>query len=168
LFARLGVATEVLARGAHARLLDPLLPLSAEDRAALEREIERTYRAFVRVVADGRGKTVDEVHALAQGRVWTGADAHTRGLVDRLGGFEDALEVLRARIGRGADGLRVVTLRAPSKGLPALEPPDRKAARSAVGWLEALASVANVDVAWFALRGERVLALDLVAASLRG
>jgi protease-4 len=167
LLARLGVATEVIARGAHARLLDPMLPMSDTDREAVAREIERIYQAFLRVVADGRRKTVDEVHALAQGRVWTGADAHARGLVDHLGGFEDALDVLRPRIGRGADRLRVVRLRPPGRGIPALDPPERKAARVVAGVLEALAPMLNVEASWLALRGERVLALDPVVAGLR-
>jgi len=168
LFARLGVATEIVARGAHARLLDPLLPMSDDDRAAVEREIDRIYQAFLRVVADGRRKTVDEVHALAQGRVWTGADAHARGLVDHLGGFEDALDVLRQRIGRGADRLRVVTLRPPGRGIPALDPPERKTARIVAQTLETLSPVLGFEPAWLALRGERVLMLDPLAAGIRG
>jgi protease-4 len=167
LLARLGVATEVIARGAHARLLDPMLPMSEADREAVAREIERIYQAFLRVVADGRRKTVDEVHALAQGRVWTGEGAHARGLVDHLGGFEDALDVLRPRIGPGADRLRVVRLRPPGRGIPALDPPERKAARVVAGVLEALAPVLDVEASWLALRGERVLALDPLLAGLR-
>jgi protease IV len=167
LLARLGVATEVLARGAHARLLDPMLPVSDDDRAAVEREIERIYQAFLRVVAEGRRRSVDEIHALAQGRVWTGADAHARGLVDHLGGFEDALDVVRQRIGRGAGRLRVVTLRPPGRGIPALDPPERKAARTIARTLEALAPTLGIDPSWLALRGERVLALDPFAATIR-
>lgn len=167
LLARLGVVTEIVSRGAHARLLDPLLPMSDDDRVAVEREIERIYQAFLRVVAQGRRKTVDEVHELAQGRVWTGADAHARGLVDHLGGFEEALEVLRQRIGRGAGRLRVVTLRPPGRGIPALDPPERKAARLAVATLEALAPALRVEPSWLALRGERVLALDPLVARIR-
>lgn len=167
LLARLGVATEVVSRGAHARLLDPLLPMSDDDRLAVEREIERIYQAFLRVVAAGRRRSVEEIHALAQGRVWTGADAHWRGLVDHLGGFEDALEVLRQRIGRGAARLRVVTLRPPARGIPALDPPERKAARLVAATLEAVGPALGVEPSWLALRGERVLALDPVAAGLR-
>jgi protease IV len=158
LLARFGVATEVLQRGANARLLDPLLPLGEGERRALDRELERTYRAFVGVVAAGRKRPTDEIEALAQGRVWIGADAHERGLVDRLGGFEDALEVLRSRIGRGANRLRVVVLRPPRAPLPVLEPPERKAARGAAEVVDALADVLGLDASLLALRGERVLA----------
>ena len=171
LLSRIGVATEVVARGAHARLLDPLLPLSDDDRAALGREIERVYQAFLDVVAAGRRRSVDEIHALAQGRVWTGEDAHARGLVDHLGGFDDALQVLRARVGRGADRLRVVTLRPPRQSIAALDPPEREAARAVARSLLAVAPLLGADPSWLALRGalrdERVLAFDPVAAGLR-
>jgi protease-4 len=166
LFARIGVVTEVLSRGAHARLLDPFLPLSDDDRAALEREIDRFYQAFLKVVADGRKRSVDEIHTLAQGRVWMGLDAHSRGLVDHLGGFEDALKLLRTRVGRGAERLRIVTLRAPGRALPPLEPPERKTARAVAHALEAIGPVAGVDPSWISLCSERVLALDPVAAGL--
>jgi protease-4 len=156
LLARLGVATEVLQRGANARLLDPLLPLGDGERRALERELERTYRAFVGIVAAGRKRPADEIEALAQGRVWIGSDAHARGLVDRLGGFEDALDAVRSRIGRSR--LRVVVLRPPRALFPALDPPEQKARRAAAGLVGILAEAIGVDASMLALRGERVLA----------
>jgi protease-4 len=158
LLARFGVVTEVLHRGANARLLDPLLPLGEGDRRALERELERTYRAFVGVVATGRKRPTEEIEALAQGRVWIGADAHARGLVDRLGGFEDALEAVRSRVGRGADRLRVVVLRPPRAPFPVLDPPERKAARGMAELAGLVADALGVDASLLALRGERVLA----------
>jgi protease-4 len=163
LLARLGVATEVLQRGAHARLLDPLLALGDDDRAALDRELEHIYRAFLGVVATGRRRPVEEIEPLAQGRVWTGVDAHAHGLVDRLGGFEDALEMMRERLGRGAAKLRVVVLRPPRKPFPVLDPPERRAARVLAEGLAQLGETLGVDATVLAFRGERVLAL---AASL--
>jgi len=111
---RLGVNVEVLKRGAHADLLDPTRALTDSERAAFAREIEGTYRDFVDVVARGRKKTADEVDAVAQGRVWSGEDALSRGLVDALGGLDVALAEVRRRIGRGGDALtpRVVRTRA--------------------------------------------------------
>ncbi|HTQ48104.1 MAG TPA: signal peptide peptidase SppA [Polyangiaceae bacterium] len=158
LLARIGVATEVLQRGAHARLLDPLLPLGDEEKAAVDRQIDRLYRAFVDIVAEGRKKPTNEIEALAQGRVWTGADAHARGLVDQLGGFEDAVDLVRARIGRGATRLRVVEIRHPRKPMPILPPPERKAARAAAAALESLAPLLGLDPALLVLGREPVLA----------
>lgn len=159
LLARLGVTTEVLQRGAHARLLDPLLPLRDDERAAIERELDRIYRAFLAVVAVGRRRPVEEIESLAQGRVWMGADAHARGLVDRLGGFEDAVELVRQHIGKGAGRLRVLVLRPPRKPFPALDLPERKSARLVADTLARLRPGLLLDATILALRGERVLAL---------
>jgi protease-4 len=158
LLTRLGIATEVLQRGAHARLLDPLLPLGEDEARVIDREIERVYGAFLQVVASGRRRPVQEIEALAQGRVWTGADAHARGLVDRLGGFEVALEAVRGRIGRGAARLRVVVVRPPRKPFPLLDPPERKAARALALTLESLGDALGVDPTPLLLARERVLA----------
>jgi len=165
LLERLGIATEVLQRGAHARLLDPLLPLGDDDARAVDREIDAMYRAFVRIVAEGRRRPVDDIEPLAQGRVWSGADAHARGLVDRLGGFEDALDEVRRRTGRGADRLRVAVIRAPRRGMPLLEPPEKKAARAAAEALTEMAQALGVDLSPIVFARERVLAWEPLAAS---
>ncbi len=71
-------------------------PFSAAEHAAFEGFIDRGYREFLSIVAAGRGKSVEQVRAIAGGRVWTGAQAHERGLVDHLGGFSVAVERARA------------------------------------------------------------------------
>lgn len=98
LLATLGIKTEVIRRAPHADMFSPARDLSDDERAILLREIDGFYRGFVGIVADGRGRPFDEIEPLARGRVWTGADAHARGLVDRLGGMDVALEELRARM----------------------------------------------------------------------
>ncbi len=102
---RLGVHVDTLKRGARADLFDVVRPWGDEERAAVERDLEGTYREFVAVVARGRSKTVDEVEALAQGRVWSGEDARQRGLVDLLGGFDVALAEVRRRVGATGERL---------------------------------------------------------------
>ena len=59
---------------------------------AVKDMLKRGYDRFLNIVADGRGMTYDEVHEVARGRVWTGADALEVGLVDELGTFMDAVE----------------------------------------------------------------------------
>ncbi len=54
--------------------------------------VERVYTTFLQRVADGRNMTIDAVDLVAQGRVWTGKEAQEIGLVDKLGGLEDALD----------------------------------------------------------------------------
>jgi protease-4 len=156
LLARLGVHTEVVTRGARAGLLHPTRPLTDEERAVLQGELETVYRAFVRVVADGRKKSEEEIDALAQGRVWSGVDAHARGLVDELGGFTRALEVVRSRIGAGA-----------SRAVPVVfEPPSSLASRAsglagaspALPWLLGDEGAETLAALAFSATRERVLA----------
>lgn len=66
-------------------------PFNAEEMALINAYIERGYQLFISRVADGRGMTTDEVDAIGQGRVWTGKDALTAGLVDQIGGLDDAV-----------------------------------------------------------------------------
>lgn len=67
--------------------------LGETSREILQQSIEYEYRQFIGHVAESRKKTVEQVDAVAQGRVWAGAQAHDLGLVDELGGFERALEL---------------------------------------------------------------------------
>jgi protease-4 len=101
LLERLGVATEIVRRGAHADFLSAERPATDEERAALERQLDVFYETFLGVVAKGRGRSVAEIEPLAGGRIWAGSDAHARGLVDALGGFQCALDEVRRRVGRG-------------------------------------------------------------------
>lgn len=72
-------------------------PLSAYEKEVLQRNIEKGYETFLSRVGEGRGMSRDEVHELAQGRVWTGKDALKVGLVDALGGLEDAIRIAAER-----------------------------------------------------------------------
>ena len=57
--------------------------------------IDKTYNDFVLKVAQGRSMSKDEVHKVAMGRVWTGKQALDRGLIDKIGGFSDAVEEVK-------------------------------------------------------------------------
>ena len=67
-------------------------PLGEDAKVLLQSFIERGYEEFLAHVAEGRKKTRDEVHAIAQGRVWIGTDAKKNGLVDQLGLFDQAVK----------------------------------------------------------------------------
>ena len=67
-------------------------PLGDDAKVLLQSFIERGYEEFLAHVAEGRKKTRDEVHAIAQGRVWIGTDARKNGLVDQLGLFDQAVK----------------------------------------------------------------------------
>src|SRR6187399_1627322 len=74
-------------------------PLGEDAKVLLQSFIERGYEEFLGHVAEGRKKTRDEVHAIAQGRVWIGTDAKKNGLVDQLGLFDQAVKSAAARAG---------------------------------------------------------------------
>ena len=74
-------------------------PLTTYEKEVLQKYIERGYETFLSRVAQGRHMTRDEVHEIAQGRVWTGADALQVGLVDVLGGLEQAIEIAAYKAG---------------------------------------------------------------------
>lgn len=66
-------------------------PLSDEFRAVTKEGVERVYETFLNRVAEGRNMSVEAVNEIAQGRVWAGTEALENGLVDELGGLEDAI-----------------------------------------------------------------------------
>ncbi len=98
LLERIGVRTEVLRTGPHADLFSPHRELTDPERALINRELDAFYEAFVGLVAEGRGRPVEEIEPLARGRVWLGEAAHRLGLVDELGGMDLALDNLKERI----------------------------------------------------------------------
>jgi protease-4 len=73
--------------------------LGEDAKKLLQSTIEHGYEEFLKRVADGRKKTRDEVHAIAQGRVWVGSDALKNGLVDHLGLFDQAVKAAVTRAG---------------------------------------------------------------------
>lgn len=65
--------------------------LTPEEMSLIQAEVDQIYTQFKKRVADGRGLTTSQVQVIARGRVWTGVDALKIGLVDKLGGMNDAL-----------------------------------------------------------------------------
>jgi protease-4 len=101
LLERLGVGSDTVRTNANADAWAIDAPFTPEQRADREAEADLVYADFVERVADGRNLSTDAVDRVARGRVWTGADAHERGLVDELGGFRTALR--RAKILAGLE-----------------------------------------------------------------
>jgi protease-4 len=97
LYDKLGVRKELMKRGRFADIDTEYAPLNDEQRAKLRTEIEVFYRGFVQRVADGRKRKYDDVEPLAQGRVWTGAQARENGLVDEIGGIDRAIELVKQK-----------------------------------------------------------------------
>ncbi len=87
----LGIRSDGVATTRSAGGLDPARELSPQLRKVMELANTRMYRRFLEIVAEGRGMPVERVAELAEGRVWTGAQAAANGLVDHLGNLDDAV-----------------------------------------------------------------------------
>ncbi|MCB9611599.1 MAG: signal peptide peptidase SppA [Sandaracinus sp.] len=137
LLSKVGVHTEVVRLRPHADLYSPARSLTDDEQALIRRELDGTYDLFLERVADGREMAPDAVRALAGGRVWTGADAADRGLVDRLGGLSVAYEEVLSRLGAS---FPLEPLRGPRGDRPPADPPAAvealaRGGRAWLGWL---------------------------------
>ena len=100
---KIGITTETVQSGRNATLGSPFTPFTPAQRAKLQAYMDSFYQGFVEKVAESRHKTPAEIHAVAQGRVWTGQQARERGLVDELGGLDRAITIAKSRAGIPAD-----------------------------------------------------------------
>jgi len=99
---KLGVHTDGVATAKYAGAFDITRPLDPGVATTVQAVIEKGYRDFTGKVAKARGKPVEQIDAVAQGRVWSGAQAQQRGLVDALGGLGEAVAdaAARAKLGK--------------------------------------------------------------------
>ncbi|MEO6981414.1 MAG: signal peptide peptidase SppA, partial [Mucilaginibacter sp.] len=88
---KLGMTFDGVKTGKFADLGDLTRPLSPEEKAILQNQVNRGYDDFTKAVAAGRNKTQAYINSIGQGRVWTGEQAVKIGLVDRLGNINDAI-----------------------------------------------------------------------------
>jgi len=114
---RLGLRTVVFKSGRFKDMGNPDRPLTPEEASLFQGIVDEAYRRFVDVVAQGRRMERGRVLRLADGRVYTGAQAYRLGLVDRLGSFDDAVaealqlaRIPRARVVEYSDGGLLGTL----------------------------------------------------------
>ena len=75
----------------HSDMYSMMRALDKKELDYMQASVERIYDKFTTIVSEGRGMTVARVDEIAQGRVWTGADAIEIGLVDEIGTLEDAI-----------------------------------------------------------------------------
>ncbi|MEP7027654.1 MAG: signal peptide peptidase SppA [Candidatus Eisenbacteria bacterium] len=99
LYDKLGVNVETLSRGQNATWLSSTRSFTPAERERYVTEMFDEYRTFVGIVADNRGVPSEDIDNLARGRVWTGGQAYENGLVDEVGGFEDAIDVAKVMAG---------------------------------------------------------------------
>ncbi|HXW09259.1 MAG TPA: signal peptide peptidase SppA [Steroidobacteraceae bacterium] len=100
---RLGVHVDGVGTTALSGEFSPVRPMSDATRDVLQQSIDHEYERFITLVAKSRKKEVAAVDRIAQGRVWSGADAKRLGLVDQLGGPEEAIELAAKLADLGKD-----------------------------------------------------------------
>ncbi|MBI3768054.1 MAG: signal peptide peptidase SppA [Deltaproteobacteria bacterium] len=99
LLQKIGVQAEVLKAGTYKDMGSPVRPLTDDERAIFQHMIDSVHTQFITAVADGRKMDEAKVRALADGRIYSGEQAHELGLVDSLGGFQDAIATAAERGG---------------------------------------------------------------------
>jgi protease-4 len=90
---KLGITFDTVQTGRLSNLGSFTHPMSAEERAILQESVENIYEKFTSHVAEGRKMEQSAVDSIGQGRVWSGTDAKRLGLVDEIGGMDDALRI---------------------------------------------------------------------------
>jgi protease-4 len=136
---KLGLSTGAVAHGARARFYSPRVGFNDDERARISEWLDNVYDDFVGKVADGRGMSREQVHEVARGRVWSGADAATNGLVDVIGGLHDAANIAREQASLPPSAALRTAVRVPP--IARLQPPrssedPRAASMSLGGWGE--------------------------------
>ncbi len=104
---RLGIHTDGVGTTRLAGAFDPTRPMEPDVGRLIQAGIEKTYADFIGKVAEGRDSTPQAIDEIARGRVWSGAQARDRGLVDELGGLADAVADAARRAGLEDDAYRV-------------------------------------------------------------
>ncbi len=94
---KLGIQPQLLSRGKLAEMDSVTEPLSDAAKQKLHDSLESTYKLFVGKVASARHRSYDQIDQIAQGRVWMGTQAQQNGLVDQLGGLDQAVAAIRQK-----------------------------------------------------------------------
>lgn len=87
----MGIYSDIVSTHENSAEYSIFQPMSESFKGVITESIENIYDIFLERVAEGRGMTKEQVNEVAQGRVWTGTDAKRLGLIDEIGGLEDAI-----------------------------------------------------------------------------
>ncbi|WP_460356602.1 signal peptide peptidase SppA [Mycobacterium sp. ZZG] len=153
---RLGVGSDTVRTNANADAWSINAPFTDEQQAHVEAEADLFYTDFVARVADGRGMSVEDVERVARGRVWTGADALQRGLVDELGGLRTAIRRAKALAGLDVDA-KVQIENLPGSSLRDVLRPKPSSQPAAASLQDAFGALALRSVLGLADRTQRSL-----------
>jgi protease-4 len=90
---KLGITFDRVKTNNHADYMTITRPLTDYEKMVITREVERIYDTFITHVSHGRNISKAMVDSIGQGRVWSGTDGITTGLVDELGGLKNAIAI---------------------------------------------------------------------------
>ena len=96
LLEKIGLKSAVIKSGEHKDIGSPVRPMTDADREILQNLIDDVHQQFVEHVAEGRGLELAQAAKLADGRIYTGRQAKESGLIDELGNFRDAVDLVAA------------------------------------------------------------------------
>jgi len=153
---RLGIGSDSVRTNRNADAWSLNKPFTDEQHAHVEAEADLFYTDFVQRVAQGRDMTVEAVDTVARGRVWTGADALDRGLVDELGGLRTAIDRAKVLAGFDADAdVKLVSL--PGSSWTDMLRPKPSSQPGAASLPEAVGALLGRSVAGVLMQAERSL-----------
>lgn len=95
---KLGMNADGVKVGKHADIGNATREMTAREKQLIQEQVLEIYETFLTKAAQGRGMETADIQALAGGRIWTGGDALSRGLIDEIGGLEKAVEVAAAMV----------------------------------------------------------------------
>lgn len=91
---KIGLKSDAVKSGKFKDMASPTHEMTTEERAILQASVDDVHNQFVEAIASGRNMEIEKVRGLADGRIYTGRQAMEVGLIDQLGGFEDAVNLL--------------------------------------------------------------------------
>lgn len=104
-----GVKINTIKSGPYKDILSPTREMTDEEREILQRLIDESYEEFVRIIAEGRKMPIEEVRALADGRIYSGKQALELNLVDALGNLDDTIAMMKEHLGKDYDVIQYET-----------------------------------------------------------
>ncbi len=148
-YEKLGAHIDSTSIGRNAEMESPARPYNAEELKKVQEQLQAFYDQFVEKAAQSRHTTPEKIDAVAQGRVWTGAQARGNGLVDALGGLDAAVAIAKQRAKIAADAEVELVVYPPRKSFYELltdEFSGSASEQAAMGtWLAANLSKAELD-----------------------
>ena len=99
LFNKIGLRPEVIKSGAHKDIGSPFRKMSPEEKQLLQGVLDNVHEQFIKAVAEGRKLPLEKVRSLADGRIFSGDQAKTMGLVDELGNLQDTIALAAKMVG---------------------------------------------------------------------